>query len=688
MIHPRPVLVACRRGPRASLLLLLLLATAAAAREPLPHEIRHGSLLLEAVDAGSPGVAPLVDTAVLMTVSGLIARVRVAQTFTHTGSGWVNGTYVFPLPERAAVDHLQMTIGERRIEGRIEGRAAARRTYEQARDAGRKASLVEQQRPNLFTTRLANIGPGEQVVVSIEYQQTVEVGKDGFALRFPLASGIRYIPGTRPVGGFDGGGWARNTDEVPDASAITPPVTPLGIGHDNPVTIDVVLDAGLELATIESPYHAIAHSERAPGVYDVSLATGTVPADRDFELRWRPRPAAMPRAALFTEQGPDAGYGLVMLYPPEAPRAREQALPREVVYVIDTSGSMLGTSIAQARAALVYAIDRLRPGDTFNLVEFNSRVRRFRPRAVPAEAANLARARRWVDGLQADGGTEMAAAIDAVLDGREHGERVRQVVFLTDGSVGNEAALLAAIERRRGATRLFTVGIGSAPNSYFMREAASVGHGSFTYISAAEEVAERMRVLVDKLEFPVLADLRLDGLPAGVEVWPRALPDLYVGEPLMLALRFTTQPQALELAGRLAGQPWATRVPLRGGATARGLGVAWAREKIAGLEQARVRGRDAADIEAEVTALALTHHLVTAYTSLVAVDVTPTRPGTETSRDAAVPGKLPAGWTMRIPGGLPQTATPLAVRLLGALAALAAALACAGLGRRHAERVR
>ena len=211
MMHPRPDLIACHRGPLASLLLLALLATAAAAREPLPDEIRHGALLLATADAGPPVEAPLVDTAVSMTVTGLIARVRVAQTFTHTGSTWVNGVYVFPLPERAAVDHLRMTVGERRIEGRIEARATARRTYEQARDSGRKASLVEQQRPNLFTTRVANIGPGEQVVVTIEYQQTVQVDGDGFALRFPLASGIRYIPGTRPVGGFDGGGCGHPT---------------------------------------------------------------------------------------------------------------------------------------------------------------------------------------------------------------------------------------------------------------------------------------------------------------------------------------------------------------------------------------------------------------------------------------------------------------------------------------------
>ncbi|MEQ8492964.1 MAG: marine proteobacterial sortase target protein, partial [Gammaproteobacteria bacterium] len=603
LVRPAALCPSVLRFVRALLCLCTLVAVLPHAGAVTLDDPGYGALLLRAADGRALEAAPLVDTTVSMTVTGLIARARVTQTFTHVGDDWVNGIYAFPLPERAAVDRLVMTIGERRVEGRIAPREQARASYERAREQGHKASLVEQQRPNLFTTSVANIGPGEEVMVTIEYQQTVSVDGDWFSLRFPLTIGIRYIPGIPVIEGFGGGGWARDTDQVPDASRITPPVTAPGQGHDNPVSIDVTLESGLELAAIESPWHAITSAPRGGGVYDVTLAAGPVPADRDFELRWRPRPAAMPRAAFFTEDAADAGYGLLMLYPPEAARARELALPREVVYVIDTSGSMLGDSIAQARAALLYAIDRLRAGDTFNLVEFNSRVSRFRPQATAVSDANRAAAREWVRGLGADGGTEMAAALDAVLDGREHAERLRQVVFLTDGSVGNEAALLAAIERRLGGSRLFTVGIGSAPNSYFMRAAAQAGRGSFTYIGAVAEVGERMRALIDKLEFPVLANLRLVDAPAGVEAWPQPIGDLYAGEPLMLSMRFAERPAALDIAGDLAGRPWSTRVPLSGGGEARGLAVAWAREKIAGLEQGRVRGVPAATVEAEVTAL-------------------------------------------------------------------------------------
>ncbi|MEQ8662880.1 MAG: VIT domain-containing protein, partial [Gammaproteobacteria bacterium] len=260
------------RAWRARLLSALLVAATPALADPpvaALADLARGALLVGSPAAGAPHEAPLVDTAVSMAVSGLIARVRVTHTFMHTGADWVNGIYAFPLPERAAVDQLAMTVGERRIEGRIEPRAAARARYERAREQGHKASLVEQQRANLFTTSVANIGPGERVEVTIEYQQTVAVDSTGFSLRFPLTSGVRYIPGRPIVDGFDGGGWARNTDQVPDASQVTPPVTPAGVGHDNPVSIEVILDAGLELATIESPWHAITSAPRGDGAYTV-----------------------------------------------------------------------------------------------------------------------------------------------------------------------------------------------------------------------------------------------------------------------------------------------------------------------------------------------------------------------------------------------------------------------------------
>ncbi|MGR8919226.1 MAG: marine proteobacterial sortase target protein [Gammaproteobacteria bacterium] len=658
-----------------SLVLSLGLALPALAEAPFEDtvsidEVERGSLLVRHAHGLVP--APLVDTDVDMAITGMLARVTVRQTFREAAGEWVNGVYVFPLPETAAVDRLRMHVGERVIEGEIKPRAAARRSFEQAQAAGRKATLVEQQRPNLFTTNVANIGPHERVVVEIEYQQTLAYEKGWFSLSFPLTVGVRYIPGSGPVGGFDGGGWSFNTDAVPDASAITPPMSSGGEGHDNPVSIRVGLNAGMPLDRIESAYHAIERTELGKGRYEITLEHGPVPADRDFELRYKPAPGHAPRAAFFRQDVGDEAYGLLMLVPPEASWARRRALPRELVFVIDTSGSMGGTSIEQARAALHEGLSRLGPADTFNVVEFNSVTRRLSPRAIAADSTGIAGARRFVDGLEANGGTEMAAALHAVLDGGEVEGRVRQVVFITDGSVGNEAELLGIIDRQLGGSRLFTVGIGSAPNGYFMREAAHHGRGTFTYIGKQGEVKSRMSALFEKLEFPVLADLRVAG-SAALEVWPDPLPDLYVHEPLVASMRLADD-TALELSGRLGGEAWSTRVPLTGGGATAGLDVAWARQKIASLERSIARGEDRSAVKEAITELGLRHHLVTQHTSLVAVDVTPSRPADQQGRNARVPNKMPAGWTMAPPGQrLPQTATPLALNLLLGIGSLLAA---------------
>ena len=631
-------------------------------------EVHSGSLLVEA-ESGSERrllLAPTVDTDVRMDITAMVARVRVRQTFTNPSDHWVNGIYVFPLPETAAVDHMKLVVGKRVIEGEIRRRALARRIYAQARQSGRKASLIEQQRPNLFTNRVANIGPGESVMVEIAYQQSVSYRDGRFSIRFPLTVGVRYIPGTPKIGGFDGGGWALNTDQVPDASQITPPMTAAGEGHPNPIRITVNLDAGMPLSQIASSYHPIQWVETRPHRYRVTLAKGTVPADRDFELVWTPEPGKAPRAALFVQAREDADYALLMLMPPEIGWARQAALSREMIFVIDTSGSMAGTSIRQAREALQRGLDRLKPGDRFNIIEFNSVTRLFAPNAVEATPQNLSRARRFVDGLVANGGTEMAGALEAALKDQKEDGRVRQVVFLTDGSVGNEAGLFRIINDRLGRSRLYTVGIGSAPNAYFMREAATLGKGTFTYIGDIGEVRDKMDRLFEKLEFPVLSDIQIHwGSGAETDYWPRPVPDLYLHEPLIVSFKLDRSERELRLSGRMNGQAWQTTLPVVKGGQASGLDVLWARNKIRSLEQQKSRGVSPEKIKQAITELGLKHHIVTAHTSLVAVDKTPTRPADTHSRDAAVPNKMPHGWTMSAPKGrLPQTATAAPLHLL------------------------
>ena len=636
---------------------VLLLAHEAQAAELVPmkpKEVRQGTLLLKS--EGSTLAVPAVATEAEIRVSGIVARAVVKQTYRNPYDSWFEGIYVFPLPENAAVDHMRMKVGERVIEGDIQERQAARAQYEQAKSSGRRAALVEQERPNLFTTSVANIPPRGEIVVEIEYQQTLKYDSGSFSLRFPMVVGPRYIPGTPAEGQGAGTRWAPNTNQVPDAARITPPVLdPARHAPSNPVRLKIVLDAGVPLVRVDSSYHAIVQRDTDGGRI-VELAEGSVPANKDFELKWTPAASHAPQAALFTESKGDKRYALLMVMPP-AKEVAAARLPREVVFVIDTSGSMSGSSIAQARDALELAIARLSEQDSFNVVEFNSYAKALYPDARPASAANREHAIRWVRKLQSQGGTEMALALNLALNGRENPGRVRQVIFLTDGAVGNEDGLFKLIQDKLGDTRLFTVGIGSAPNSHFMGKAAQTGRGTFTYIGKVEEVKEKMGQLFAKLESPVLKGIEI-AWPGAVEAWPKRVPDLYLGEPIVVSALLDQAAGDIKLSGLRGDAPWSATLPLDSAHAGKGMGVLWAREKIASHIDSLRDGAKEEEVRDAVVEIALAHHLVSKYTSLIAVDKTPVRPKEDELKSGAIPTNLPEGWEYdKVFGELPQGAT-------------------------------
>src|SRR6266850_3886485 len=345
--------------------------------------------------------APVLATEVELRVTGMVVRAVVRQHFTNPSGEWAEGVYVFPLPEDAAVDHLKMRIGDRVIEGVVQERMAAKTAYEAAKKQGQHASLVEQERPNVFTTSVANIPPGAAIEIEIEYQQAARYDAGRFGLRFPMVVGPRYIPGV-PIAGTSGAGWAPDTGAVPDASRVTPPVAHPSRGPINPVTLRVELDPGIPLAAVESPSHAIHTKPLSGGRWEIELQQMSVPADRDFELAWTPVPGRAPTTAVLTEQKADELFALVMVLPPPAAVERER-LPREVVFVLDHSGSMAGASIEQAKAALKLALGRLQPADSFNVIRFNHRTDGVFPRSEPASRQRLAEAGRYVDAIRADG---------------------------------------------------------------------------------------------------------------------------------------------------------------------------------------------------------------------------------------------------------------------------------------------
>lgn len=627
-------------------------ATSEVAALVRPGDMNMGALLFPSKEPGFYVEAPRLKTDVAIDVSGPIARVKVTQRFENPSKGWVEGTYVFPLPENSAVDELRMQIGERFIEGRIKPREEARQIYEQAKSEGKKAALLEQQRPNIFTNQVANIGPGEAVVVQIEYQQAVHQSGGEFSLRFPMVVAPRYNP--QPIVQsveFNGNaGFALPKDPVENRDKIEAPMLdPKTNARINPVALTVDLKAGFPLGEVKSPFHEVTITEDGNDNRKITLKSDSVPADRDFELTWRAVPGGTPHAGLFREELGGRTYLLAFVTPPAAPPATAAPAPREVVFVLDNSGSMAGASIEQAQKSLALAISRLRPGDRFNVIRFDDTMTDFFGGLVPASGDNRERAIAYVNGLTADGGTEMLPALIEALrsQGPKASEALRQVVFLTDGAIGNEAQLFDAIEQDRADARVFTVGIGSAPNSHFMTKAAEIGRGSFTHIGSEEQIAERMGELFTKLENPVLTDIAatFDGADAG-DVTPNPMPDLYAGEPVVLtaAIEGTEPSGKLQIVGRTGNQPWRVEMDIANAAGGKGISKLWARRKIDDIEARAYRAADPQTTDNEIEAVAMAHHLVSRVTSLVAVDVTPSRPTDAPFQSVKQPLNLPDGW--------------------------------------------
>lgn len=669
-------MILARREERARVRRALMMALASVATtravpaEPPPaNDDGPRGLLVRAAPEAPWSAAPRLESAIAVQVTGLVARARVEQRFLNPSTTErVEARYLLPLPVGAAVDRMELAIGERRIVGEVHERAQARRIHAEAVASGRRSSLVEARRPDVYEVRVAGIDPGAELSVVVEYQTLVEVTRGRFALRLPLVVAPRYEPEEardRPRGGVLPAQLAR-PGAVPDGPAPLTVVTSRSVRR--PVSLDVVLRPGTELAEVTSPTHELAVERRGPGEWRVGLRGGTAPADRDLELVWRLAGDATPRLARFEEELDGQRYSALLFLPPEPERV-EAPLARELVVVLDVSGSMKGASIRQAKRAVRLALSRLEPWARFNLIAFANRPRALFPGSVEAGPRALAAAEEFLDGLEADGGTEMRPALEAALDALPDAATVRQVLFVTDAQIGNEEELLALIEHRVAQSRLFVVGIGSAPNAWFVRRAAELGRGTHVRVGDLDEVEARMGELLGRLELPVLADLELEWDDWNVEAYPERPRDLYAGEPLLVVARHRSSAPAVSVRGRLGDAPFARYVGSVAPLPAAGLSKLWAARRIESLEDAMRRpGADAERLRGEIVATAIEHSLASRFTSFVAVERQPSAaPGSPVpTRDVAT--LPPAGG---VDAALPQGATGFPVRLAVGLLLLA-----------------
>ena len=590
-----------------------------------------------------------IDTNILLDITGLVARVEITQQFTNNGSHWAEGVYRFPLPPGAAVDRMHIRVGERLLEGEIQEKEIARQTYQQARDAGQTATIVEQQRHNQFETRLANIGPGEAIEITIGYLQNVNYSDLSYHLRLPMTFTPRYEPGRSSASEP-----AIVRSPAPQLVSAVP-----GTGHR--LKLQARLVSAAKFAAIESRYHDVDIRQVDNG-YTIELLNPDEMSDRDFELSWTPALDSRPSASLTTFNDGESVYAQLMLAPPLADAISPQA--REVILIIDTSGSMEGASLEQAKAALLHALKSLGNDDYFNLLQFNSSTAQLFDHSVPVTQGNLHVAQNFITGLRANGGTEMAPALEMALTLPEIPHLMRQVVFITDGAVGNETELLQRVARDLDDSRMFTVAIGHAPNSWFMRKAAEIGRGSYIHIGKPDQVAEQMSALWGRIQVPALTDICVDWGDAA-EYYPEVIPDLYAGEPLWLLARLRSEPTIIGLCGDLNGLEWNLDIngwdAARSGSGEDNLAKLWARKKIEALEDSLMFGADPELTRLEITDVALDYGLLTRHTSLVAVDKTPRRSPGDSLTQTDIPGLLPGTTQL---AGYPKTATGWLAQLL------------------------
>lgn len=600
------------------------------------------------------------NTSVKMDITGLAARVKITQHFTNHGMYWAEGLYRFPLPEGAAVDQLLIKVGDRLLEGEIQIKETARRSYEKAKNAGKTATLVEQQRRNQFEIRLANIGPGETIDVTIAYLQSVSYRDLSYHLRLPLTFTPRWEP---PL---------QDADHEAMRRRPTPELMSKPSPGSHRLTLQANIISPIELAAIESRYHDVDIRQVNNG-YRVELLGADQLSDRDFELSWTPMLQSQPDAFLTTYNDGDSVYAQLMVVPPLTDSITP--LAREVILVIDTSGSMEGASISQARSALAHALKSLGPNDYFNLMQFNSSTEQLFDRSVPVTHSSLYTARVFIEGLNANGGTNMAPALKSALSMQQVPGLMRQVIFITDGAVGNENRLLQQVAADLGASRMFTVAIGHAPNSWFMRKTAEIGRGSYVHIGKPDEVEEKMSALWQRIQTPALTDICVNW-GDNAEFFPEIVPDLYAGEPLWLLARLPSQPTIISLCGHINGGDWDLNIngwdATDTGDAGTNLAKLWARKKIESLEDGLLFGTDPELTRLEITDVALEYGLLTKHTSLVAVDKTPRRAADELLAASNIPGLLPAGSSQNL-ASFPSTATGWLAQLLLSVFVLALA---------------
>ena len=581
--------------------------------ETASNGLIHGPQLVFNHPEQLQNIALPLDISADIEVNGLVAYAKIKQVFINPYNLELEAKYQFPLPEDAAIKHLKVKVGEQEIIGQIMEKQVAKAVYNRAKQQGKKASLVQQQRPNLFTNNIANIPAQSTVVVTLEFIMPVTFADNKLSLTLPLAMTTRYH---------------SNDDQQSQMQQEIELTAPIAKSlADSQASINIALNAGASISTINSNSHKINSTAltQDQSSYLITLTHEQALADRDFTLHWQLQASQQPQISSFTEQVNGEYFTLLTFFPPQLESSA--TLARDIIFIIDTSGSMQGNSMTQAKTSLEQAILQLNEKDSFNIIAFNNTVDLLFPITHMASQRNIGQAQQFISHLQADGGTEMYRPLSQALimdKAQQQTEKaIRQVVFITDGAVANEFELMQLLDGAQRNFRLFTVGIGAAPNGYFMKKAAQFGRGSYVFIQNNADVQSQMSALMAKISHPAISNISLmfdNQVHQQVEAYPKKITDLYLGEPMQVTLKSKLPITSVQVMGDTATLPWYQQVIVDDSRSAQAISTLWAREKIADLLDSLVTGANKEQVKTEVIATSITHQTLSPYTSFIAVE--------------------------------------------------------------------
>lgn len=603
---------------------------------------------LQVIDeSGKPkAICPLKHTDVRVEISGFLSRVNVTQEFENPFKEKIEAVYTFPLPANAAVDDMTMVVGDRIVRGKILRREEAQAVYDAAKSGGQVASLLNQERPNIFTQSVANILPNEKIKITISYVETLKYEAGSYEFSFPMVVGPRYKPGTAVS--QPGSGSSPDTSQVPDASRISPKPVAEGMraGHD--VSLDIMLDAGVPLDGIKGKSHQVELERLSAHSAHVRLKGSSMIPNKDFVLSYDVAGKSI-QDALLTHRSGKGGYFTLILQPPDRITVAD-VTPKELIFVLDTSGSMNGFPIEKAKETMKLALDGLYPDDTFNLITFSGDTKIMFPKPVPATPENLKTAQKFLSGTAGSGGTEMMKAIKASLDPSDSQNHVRIVCFMTDGHVGNDMEIISEVQKHPNA-RVFAFGIGSSVNRFLLDKMAEAGRGEVEYVALNDDGSAAARRFHERVRNPLLTDITVDwsALPVA-DVYPQRIPDLFGAKPVILTGRYTAAGRGvIRLKGKMAGREFVREIAVDFPESELRHDVVsslWARSRIDDLMghdySGAQQGAMKAELQETITSLGLEYRLMTQFTSFVAVEEMIVTEGGQPRR-IDVPVEVPEG---------------------------------------------